>query len=121
MNSLKEIGKKTKRHLVALWLVLKAPETSLLTKVLAIVTVSYGLSPIDLIPDFIPFIGYLDDLLVLPILIMLTIKTIDKKRYEHCFQVAEDTKLENKWYYAIPIVAIWTIFILLIIGKVKGH
>jgi len=59
-----------------LFLAWKDPRTPFLARVVIIVAVAYALSPIDLIPDFIPFFGQLDDLLILPVLIAVAIKLI---------------------------------------------
>ena len=72
-----------KTDIPALWLCLRAKETPLLAKVLAAVTVGYALSPVDLIPDFIPVLGYLDDILLLPALVALTLRCIPKETLEH--------------------------------------
>ena len=74
--TLKERAKKLKRDVPAVFLALKDRETPLLAKITAAVTVAYALSPIDLIPDFIPVLGYLDDVLLLPALIALTIRLL---------------------------------------------
>jgi uncharacterized membrane protein YkvA (DUF1232 family) len=65
-----------KQDVMALWLALRSPATPWAAKALAAIVVAYALSPIDLIPDFIPIIGYLDELILLPIGIALTIKLI---------------------------------------------
>lgn len=88
---------------------------------LGFATVGYALSPIDLIPDFIPVPGYLDDIIILPSLIALTIKLIPKPIWESCLQKAEDMWKDGKpvkWYYAIPVIAIWLVIILLIIKAI---
>ena len=59
-----------------MFLALKAKETPLIAKIVAGITVAYALSPIDLIPDFIPIFGYLDDVILLPTLVSLTLKLI---------------------------------------------
>ena len=63
---LKARAKKLKADIPAIFLALKDKNTPLPAKIAAAVTVSYALSPIDLIPDFIPVLGYLDDLIILP-------------------------------------------------------
>lgn len=68
--------KKIKQELPALYLCLKDPQNPWLPKILAWIIVAYVLSPIDLIPDFIPILGYVDDMILLPELIYLTIKCI---------------------------------------------
>ena len=65
-----------KRDVLALWFCYRDPRTPLLAKFLAMLVVAYALSPIDLIPDFVPLVGYLDDLILLPGAIYLTLKLI---------------------------------------------
>lgn len=69
-------AKKLKRDVLVLWFALKNPETPLLAKVVGFITVAYALSPIDLIPDFVPILGYLDDIILMPILVWITLKLI---------------------------------------------
>lgn len=75
-RSLRRRAGKLKRQIWALYLALRDPDTPLLARVVAAAAVAYALSPIDLIPDFIPVLGYLDDLLILPALIALAIRLI---------------------------------------------
>jgi uncharacterized membrane protein YkvA (DUF1232 family) len=65
-----------KRDVVALWIAARDPRTPLIAKVTAAAVAAYALSPIDLIPDFIPVLGYLDDLLIVPLGIMLAVYLI---------------------------------------------
>lgn len=114
---LKEKAKQLKRDIPAVFLALKHRSTPLPAKILACITVGYALSPVDLIPDFIPLLGYLDDLLLLPALIFLTVKLIPESVMEECRIKAADIWLEGKpkkWYFAIPIVFLWLLTILLI-------
>ncbi len=67
---------RIKQELVALYLAARDPRTSWYAKGVAIATVAYAVSPIDLIPDFIPVLGYLDDLLLVPLGIWLAIRLI---------------------------------------------
>ena len=69
MSKLKERAKKLKTDIPAVVLALKEKRTPWYAKVIAAVIVVYALSPIDLIPDFIPLLGYLDDIIILPALI----------------------------------------------------
>lgn len=62
--------------MLALWFALKHPRVSGWAKAIAFVAVAYALSPIDLIPDFIPVLGYLDDLIIVPVLVWLALKLI---------------------------------------------
>ena len=116
--TLKERAKKLKRDVPAVFLALKDRETPLLAKITAAVTVAYALSPIDLIPDFIPVLGYLDDVILLPLLITLTIRLIPADKLEECRLRTEGMWSDGKpkkWYYAIPIVAIWLLIVLFLV------
>lgn len=118
---LKERAKKLKTDIPAVFLALKHKKTPFFAKILATITIAYALSPIDLIPDFIPIIGYLDDLILLPILAAWTIKLIPEEILEEC-RIKSQGLWENgkpkKWYYAIPITIFWVIIILLIIKTI---
>lgn len=76
LGRLKSWAKGVKRDVIALWLAARDPRTPWYAKLLAALVAAYALSPIDLIPDFIPILGYLDDLIVLPIGIMATVALI---------------------------------------------
>lgn len=121
--NLKQRAKQLKSDIPALFLSLKDQDTPLVAKIFAGLTVAYALSPIDLIPDFIPVLGYLDDLIILPALVALTLhfipKEIFKKNQELAKNLWSDGK-PKKWYYAIPIIFIWLLLvgiILLIVIK----
>ena len=108
--NLKERARKLKTDIPALFLALKDKETPVLAKVLASITVAYALSPIDLAPDFIPVLGYIDDIILLPMLIVATIKFIPKNVLDRCRKQSEGMWKEGKpkkWYYAMPIVLIY--------------
>ena len=80
----KDRAKQLKADIPALVLSLRSRDTPVGAKILAGITVAYALSPIDLIPDFIPVLGYLDDLIILPALIALTVKLIPKDVFDSC-------------------------------------
>jgi len=81
---LKEKIKELKTKVSALYLALKRKDTPIPAKIAAAITVGYALSPIDLIPDFIPILGYMDDIILLPLLMAISIKLIPKKIMEEC-------------------------------------
>ena len=119
--NIKERARQLKTDIPALYLSLKRRDTPVLAKILAGLTVAYALSPIDLIPDFIPVLGYLDDLILLPALITLTVKCIPKEVFAQCRQEAADLWQEGRpkrWYYAIPIALIWLLLLWCIIKAV---
>ncbi|MCQ2472212.1 MAG: DUF1232 domain-containing protein [Clostridia bacterium] len=118
---LKERAKQLKTEIPAIFLALKHGNTPLRAKIVAFITIAYALSPIDLIPDFIPVLGYLDDVLILPALVALTIKLIPSAVLEDCREQSRDMWQDGKpkrWYYALPIVAVWLLIIFLIIKAI---
>jgi uncharacterized membrane protein YkvA (DUF1232 family) len=119
--NLNERAKALKIMIPALFLAMKKRETPSAAKIMAALTVGYALSPIDLIPDFIPVLGYLDDLIILPFLAAMTIRLIPKEIMDACKLEAEGlwaSGKPKKWIYAIPIIAIWTAIIAIIIYKI---
>ena len=119
--NLKERAGKLKTDLPALFLALKDRETPVLAKALAGITVAYALSPVDLIPDFIPVLGYLDDVILLPVLIVITVKLIPAPVLERCRAQSEGIWKDGKpkkWVYAIPIVLIWLVIITLLLKAI---
>lgn len=119
--SLKERAKRLKSEIPALYLALKRKETPAAAKIFAGITVAYALSPIDLVPDLIPVLGYLDDVILLPALAALTIKLIPKDVMEECRKESErmwEDGKPKKWYFALPIIAFWLIIIWLIVKAV---
>ncbi len=115
---LKERAKKLKSDIPAVFLSLKDKDTPLAAKILAALTVGYALSPIDLIPDFIPVLGYLDDLILLPLMVAMTIRLIPKDVWERNREIAKDLWKDGKpkrWYYAIPIVLFWLLILFWIV------
>ena len=72
----KSWARRIKRDVVAVYFAARDPRTSLIVRILAVSVAAYALSPIDLIPDFIPVLGYLDDLLLVPLGLMLVIRML---------------------------------------------
>lgn len=118
--TLKEKAKVLKQFLPALFLAMKRKDTPLAAKIVAGVAVGYALSPIDLIPDFVPVLGYLDDLIILPMLVALAIKLIPMEIMEACRVEADEVWKNGRpknWYYAIPIILIWIVIAGVILVK----
>jgi uncharacterized membrane protein YkvA (DUF1232 family) len=118
---LKERARQLKTDIPAVFLSLKSKETPLIAKILAGITIGYALSPIDLIPDFIPVLGYLDDLIILPVLVALTIRLIPGEMLERFRREAEgmwQNGKPKKWYYALPIVLVWLFMIWLLVRAI---
>ena len=89
-------AKRTKRDGVTLWFAGKHPETPWYAKALGVFVVAYALSPIDLIPDFIPVLGYVDDILLLPVLIWLTVKLLPTSVLTECRLQADQWMAEKR-------------------------
>lgn len=100
------------RKVSALYLAFKRKDTPWTAKAVIGIAVGYALSPIDLIPDFIPVLGYIDDLVILPLLIALAVKLIPKDIMADCEEKAKDLWKDGKpkkWRYAIPVFVIWAL------------
>lgn len=120
---LKARAKQLKADIPAVFIALRKKETPPLPKILAGVTVAYALSPIDLIPDFIPVIGYLDDMILLPFLVALTIRLIPDEVFAQCRKEAEGLWAGGspvRWLYAVPIVVCWLLLIFAAIKAIKS-
>jgi len=76
LDTLKQWARAISRDIVALWLAARDPRVPWYAKAIAGLVAAYALSPIDLIPDFIPIVGYLDDLIIVPLGILLAIRLI---------------------------------------------
>lgn len=119
--TIKERAKQLKTDIPAVYMALKRKDTPLSAKVLAAITVAYALSPIDLIPDFIPVLGYLDDVILLPLLVALTVKRIPADIFAQCREQAQGLWADGKpkkWYYAIPIVIVWLLLVYLVVKAI---
>lgn len=115
--NLKENVRKLKKDIPAIFLAIKDVNTPLIAKALAFITVAYALSPVDLIPDFIPVLGYLDDFVLLPFLVFLTIKFIPCDILEKYREESKNLWIDEKprkWYFAVPIIFIWLIIIFIV-------
>ena len=88
-KKLKEKTKTLKTEIIAISLSMHDSRTPILAKIMVVITIGYALSPIDFIPDFIPILGYLDDLIILPFMIAICIKLIPQK-------VLEESRIKAK-------------------------
>lgn len=118
LQNLKNRAGQLKTDVPAVFLCLKSKDTPVIAKLLAGLTVGYALSPIDLIPDFVPVLGYLDDLIILPALVTLTIRFIPAQTFNQYREEAKEmwkNGKPKKWYYAIPIVLFWLVIIWVVV------
>ena len=96
-------------YLVALWKLFKHPQTPRPAKWVAAAVLAYALSPIDLIPDFIPVLGMLDDIVIVPLGVALAVRLTPRPLWEQLLREAEATpmRLPKVWWGALLIVLIW--------------
>ena len=111
-DRLKTWARQIKRDGVTLWFAGKHPSTPWYAKALGVFVVAYALSPIDLIPDFIPVLGYLDDVLLLPGLIWVTIKLLPPEVLADCRNQADvwmktQGRKPSSRIGAVAIVLLW--------------
>ena len=107
-TDLLEWARKLKRNILAVWLAARDARTPGLAKILALAVAGYALSPIDLIPDFIPILGYLDDLILLPIGIAVVTRLIPDDLMKEFISEANNIAAKPVSYTtAIFIVLLW--------------
>jgi uncharacterized membrane protein YkvA (DUF1232 family) len=117
----KQRARKPKAELYALYLAYRDPRVPWHARVFAALVVGYAFSPIDLIPDPIPVLGYLDDLVVVPLGIALALRLIPAPVMADCrakAQEAADSGKPVNWVAAGVIVAIWILLAVLAIRLV---
>ncbi|TDR45681.1 uncharacterized membrane protein YkvA (DUF1232 family) [Tahibacter aquaticus] len=106
--SLKTWAKNIKRDVVALWIAARDPRVPWYAKLTAGAVAAYALSPIDLIPDFIPVIGYVDDIVIVPLGILLAVKLIPSSLMDEFRQEAIRREGRPKSYWGMAaMVVIW--------------
>ena len=111
-NRIKAWAKSLKRDVMTLWFVLRHPHTPWIARALAAILTAYALSPIDLIPDFIPVLGYLDDLIIVPLGIWLLLKIIPEQVLMECRNQADewfrqDQQKPRSWMGLLIILGLW--------------
>lgn len=110
IHKLKAMAKKLKSNLLAMYLAYRDPRVPLFAKAFTICVVAYAFSPIDLIPDFIPVLGYLDDLIIVPLGVYIALKLLPREVLEQCRARAEELRGRGKqknWIAGALIIALW--------------
>lgn len=107
LQSVRDWARRLKRDVIALWIAARDPRTPLAAKLVAAAVAAYALSPIDLIPDVIPVLGLLDDLLIVPLGILLAIRLIPPPLMQKFRQKASQTPRPESRAGAAVIVALW--------------
>ena len=110
---------RLKTEVYALYLAYRDPRTPWYAKIVVALVVGYALSPIDLIPDFVPVLGYLDDLLLLPLGILLALRLIPAEVMAECRARAAEmhNRPESRFGWAL-VVAIWLMMIGLLLAVI---
>ncbi|MFF2753744.1 YkvA family protein [Psychrobacillus sp. NPDC058041] len=111
--NIKAHAKKIKQDIFVLVEAYKHPKLPLYIKLISILVVAYAFSPIDLIPDFIPVLGYLDDIILIPLAITIILKLIPDQILLECRLLAEESEKvkKNNWIAGTIIIFLWIICI----------
>ncbi len=104
---LKQWARLVKRDVIALWIAARDRRTPLLARGIAAAVAAYAVSPIDLIPDFIPVLGLLDDLIIVPAGILAAVKLISPELMRQFREQAESTERPRSTFAAIVIIGLW--------------
>lgn len=124
MQAWKQRVRQLKKETYAIYLACKDPRVPWYARLIAACVVAYAFSPIDLIPDVIPVLGYLDDLILVPLGIMLVLRMIPPAVLTECREKAEAAMSQGKptnWIAAAVVVAIWLllgILAVILIGRI---
>ena len=114
-DKIKSWARSLKRQIFILYFACKDERVPWLAKVFTACVVAYAFSPIDIIPDFIPILGYLDDVILIPIGIMIALRMISKNVLTDCEVKAEEMMKNGKpknWIVGSLIVMIWVLIII---------
>ena len=117
LASFKARAAELKREVLAIYLAAKHPRTPWYAKALLVAIVAYVLSPIDLIPDFIPVLGLLDDAIIVPLGIALAVRLTPAPLWQQILREAEASplRLPRSWWGLALIAAIWVTLLALIV------
>jgi uncharacterized membrane protein YkvA (DUF1232 family) len=123
LQRLKAWARRLKTELHALYLAYRDPRVPAHARVFAVIVVAYAFSPVDLIPDPIPVLGYLDDLILVPLGIALAVRMIPPGVLAECRTRARDAETEmgpKGAAAAVVVVAIWLLLAVLAIYLASG-
>ena len=120
MGGIKELKEKTKNietDIYALYKAYRDPRVPWYVKLIILFLLGYFISPIDIIPDFIPVVGYIDDILIISLTIYLIIKLIPSEVFEDCRNkaICEPISVKSKWIVTFSIVIIWFVAIYIVL------
>lgn len=115
LEKLKKKAREIKQNVFVLYLAYKHPQLPWYAKLVSVLVVAYAFSPVDLIPDFIPVLGYLDDIIIVPLGITLALKMIPRSIIEECREQAEEIRKNGKpknWIMGALFILIWVIVLI---------
>ena len=117
---MKEKARRLKNELAALYYAWQSPGVGLLPRIVILAALGYALSPVDLIPDFIPVLGYADDLIIIPALIALSVRLIPETVMEESRRMAVEAPpvLSKNWKAGVLIILLWSVIITVILAKI---
>lgn len=124
LDSLKQKAKRLKKEVYVLYLVYSHPGVPWYKKLFILLIITYAFSPIDLIPDFIPVLGALDDLFLIPLGIIIAMKMIPKEIWDECrLKVDEGFQIDKSFgrYGAVLVVILWLIVGAWVLRSVLAH
>ena len=124
MDHIKMWAKQLKRKVIILYFAYKDHRTPWYAKVFAVCVVAYAFSPIDLIPDFIPLLGYLDDLILIPLGVVIAWRMMPNEVIEECTEKAELRAKEGKprnWIAGSFIILVWVLAFLWMVKLAYRH
>ncbi len=114
-----EKAEALERQVYAVYLAYRDPRTPWYAKVLALAVCAYALSPIDLIPDFIPVLGYLDDLLIVPLGVLLVVRLVPAGVMAECQQRAAELQSAGapqfRWM-GVVVIILWIVVLALVVA-----
>ncbi|MEY4252810.1 MAG: hypothetical protein RLZZ566_280 [Pseudomonadota bacterium] len=119
LDTIRQWARRIKQDAVMLWFACRDPRTPWLPKIICMLAVAYALSPIDLIPDFIPVLGYLDDAILLPAMVWLAVKLLPAVVVSDCrAEAAEwmqhhERKPVSRWG-VVFVLLVWSLALLLL-------
>ena len=119
LDRMRKRARRLKEEIYALYLAYRDPRVPWYARLFAAGVVAYAFSPIDLIPDFIPVLGFLDDLILVPLGIVLALRMIPTAVMTECRQRAAETLREGRptnWLAAGAIIGVWIVLAALTIA-----
>jgi uncharacterized membrane protein YkvA (DUF1232 family) len=120
LENIKLRAKQLKKHIIIVYLAYMHKDVKWYKKAFLLLILIYAVSPIDLIPDFIPILGMLDDIMLIPLGIIIAVKIIPKDIWEECKRTAENEICVDDRYKKMGVVLIAFVWAIVLIIVIKG-